>query len=64
MIARASKKADLNELAIKRQDYLEKNYAIFPKINKRGDQSEENLQENGFAGETFVNPTNTENDNP
>jgi hypothetical protein len=39
MIARASKKTDLNELATKRQDFLERNFATLPKINHRGEQS-------------------------
>ena len=43
MIARASKKADLNELANKRQDFLERNFAILPKINNRGERSQESL---------------------
>ena len=42
----------------KRQDYLEKNFAILPKINYRKEQSQESLKEkkNEFSGETFANP--------
>ena len=58
MIQRAGKKADLNELVTKRQDYLERNFAILPKINYRKEQSQESLKEkkNEFSGETFANP--------